>query len=538
MKKQLLVTLFISSLVLTGCNKNAKYDLYDDRRDEEVINVYSGDKNDFHINNGWYASDFGQIETSSDDGVYTIAYQKNVEYEYTNIYTTVMGPLADFTYINFHAKGTPGKSVCFRAYYGNQEDENHNVLGKDVSFSLTEEYSTHTLRVKSLLKTRMDLLSKVCIYPEIGAAGIDISGTFMFDDVWFSNVIPEGSKLENPGVDTGDTSMRVNGWATEGWTLYTLYDAGSGHTGVKYTSAAEWATIERDIEIPTDHNGLRFTFENLYSSNKPSVTCIRFLLRGDVSEHVTEGVEYDYYLYYEAPIYAYDLTKTDEFQPDSNNLTTIEVSLESAVATIGAHHENGYRLTLLIESHPDDVVKFRRYRDGQMIIHSVETYKGDFNEEKYTQYGSTVYTLSEKEGVDQNITYTNVSGNAYWPRVCRHVKTSKTDTIKVTIRNNGENNVLVVVHAGIMNDDRSDSKNNMFLPLWKDNGKNADGYYIDGQDFTIEPGQSVEASISVDEKFTGDNDVIDVIQFVIDCSYGDTVKRSGNIDIVSVEIIK
>ena len=537
MKKQLLLTLLLSSLVLTGCNSNKKYDIYSNRRDEDVLNVYSGDKNDFHISS-WFASDFGQIETDEDNGVYTISYQKNITYEYTNIYTTVMGPLADFTYLNFHAKGTPGKSVTFRAYYGQGDAEYNNVLGGDFSFSLTEEYMTHSLKVKNIYKTRMDLLSRVCIFPEIGSAGIEVMGTFTFDDVWFSSALPEGSRLENPGVDSGDTSVRVNGWTTDGWTLYTLYDAGNGHTGVKYTSAAEWATIEKDIEIPADHNGLRFTFENLYLSGKPSVTCIRFILRGDVSEHVTEGVEYDYYLYYEGAIYAYDLTKEDEVQPDENGLTTLELSLENAISSIGNHHENGYRLTLFIESNPDDVAKFRRYRDGQMIIHDVETFKGSFITEKYTEYGSTVYTLSEKEGVDQNITYTNVSGNAYWPRVCRHIKTSKTDTIKLVMRNNGENSVLIVVHAGIMTDDRSDAKNNMFYPLWHANGKSPEGYYTDGADYTIEPGATQEVSISVDSSFTDPNDVIDVIQFVIDASYNDTQKRSGNIDIVSVEIIK
>ena len=78
----------------------------------------------------------------------------------------------------------------------------------------------------------------------------------------------------------------------------------------------------------------------------------------------------------------------------------------------------------------------------------------------------------------------------------------------------------------------------MFYPLWHANGKSPEGYYTDGADYTIQPGATQEVSISVDSSFTDPNDVIDVIQFVIDASYNDTQKRSGNIDIVSVEIIK
>ena len=88
-----------------------------------------------------------------------------------------------------------------------------------------------------------------------------------------------------------------------------------------------------------------------------------------------------------------------------------------------------------------------------------------------------------------------------------------------------------------MSDDRSDAKNNMFYPLWSANGKDDNGYYRDGKDYTIAAGQSVEVVVSVDEAFTGEKDVIDVIQFLFDSSYGDSQKRSGNVDILYVEII-
>ena len=67
------------------------------------------------------------------------------------------------------------------------------------------------------------------------------------------------------------------------------------------------------------------------------------------------------------------------------------------------------------------------------ITDGKETKKCRINK-KYSEYGSSVYTLTEKEGVDQNITYTNVQGDSYWPRVCRHIRTKKTDQIRIGIR--------------------------------------------------------------------------------------------------------
>ena len=541
MKKSLI--LFLSSaLLLSGCSSNinqSPYDYYSDRKDE-ALNVYEKKSNEFHLNE-FYPSDYGLIETpvEQEDGSFFVNYSKQVNYEYTNLYTTVKGRFADFYYINIVAKGTPGKGLAFRLYYGEGETEKDNALGDDVSFSLSEEFATHTLKVKGVYQTRLDMLRKVCIFPEIGIAGTD--GSFYFKDVYFSKEIPEGSTLENPGVDTGDTSVTVNGWKTEGWTQYTLYNT-SGNTGVSYSKAADWAFIQRDIEIDLskDNNALKFSFENLFASNQPSVTVIHFSLRGDVSAHIDQNVEYEYDLYYEGAIYTYDLTKDDEVQPDENGLTTLVMPLNDAIARIGLHHENGYRLVLNIESNPNDTAKYRRYRGGEMIIHEASIIQEEIEIDPYSQFGEATYTIVEATGVERNITYTNVPGDKYWPRVCRAVNMSHNQTVTITFRNNGEASVLIGVHAGIMNDDvRSDNeKNNLFYPLWAANKgkKNDDGYFVDGQDITIEPGATYELSIKVDDDEMYKNDSIDVIQLLIDNCYGDTTKRSGNIDIVSVVI--
>ena len=541
--KKLLVSLS-AILLLTSCGgqMQAPFDLYEERREDDIVNIYETKANEFHLSTSWYASEEGQLEKEvNDKNEVTVSYTKNVDYEYTNLFTTVMGPFADFTYLNFVAKGEPGKGIAFRAYYGEGENELHNVLGDDVSFSLTTDYKIHSLKVRGTLKSRMDLLSKVCIYPEIGLN--NVSGSFTFKDVYFSKTLPDEAIWENQGVDTGDTSVRVNGWRTEGWTKYTLYDAGNNKTGVSYTKPDDYAFVERNLEIGENDNGLLFSFENKILNKELSVTCIRFLLRGDVLKHVDEGVEYEYDIYYEDTIYIYDNTKAKEVQPNENGLITLELNMEEALLAIGDHHQNGYRLTLLIESHPDDTPKYRRARNGHMIINEAKAYHGEFPEEKeelvdgeYSEYESSTYTIKDKEGVEKNITYTSIAGNAYWPRVCRSTVSKHDDVITIRIRNNGENSVRVAVHAGIMKDlTRSDSANNFFFPLYKNNGLGGSGYFEDGSTHDIAGGETIAVTVKVDDKYTDtEKDVIDVIQFLIDNCYGDEKKRSGDIDIVSV----
>lgn len=514
-------------------NGEKKFNPYASRKNEDVSNVYNGGGNDFHISS-WYASDYGQIDVNETSTETEVFYMKTFGYEYTSIFSSVMGPLADFAYINFVARGTPGKNVTLRMYYGNQDDEVHNVLGNDVAFSLTEDATIHSLRVKGTMTSKLDLLKKIVIIPEMGLSSVN--GRFYISDVYFSKTLPEEARLENPGVDSGDTSVIVNGWRTEGWTNYSLYPVGTG-VGIKYNSAGEWGFVEKTLDINEGDNGLYFQFENILELDTPSVTVIHFILRGDVKEHISEGVEYEYDVFYEAPIYTYDLTKEEEVQADEEGLTTLELSLENALETIGEHHvELGYRLTLLIESHPDDLDKYLYNTNGQMVIKDVHTYHGDFDVEYYSLTGEGPYELLNKEGVDKNIIYTNVKGNAYWPRVSRRMEgTTHTSAITITIRNNGENSVRIAVHAGMINDPRSDSKNNFFFPLWKNSGKSGD-YFADGMDVDILPGESAVVTISVDEQFTAENDVIDTVQFLVDNCYGDEETRSGNIDIVSVDV--
>ena len=546
MKKLLL---FLSSLfLLVGCNTKNPYDPYASRANEDVKNVYNGDGNDFHVSY-WYAPDDKSIDVEKqDNGEYKVFYQKHFGMEYSGMYTTIQGPLADFTYINFVARGTPGKNITLRMYSSKDETEVNNVLGNDVGFSLTEENSIHSLKVKGPLKTRMDLLRKIVIIPEMGVdSGMD---TFYINDVYFSKTLPENARWENTGVDTGDTSITVNGWKTEGWTMYSLYPIAGG-TGVRYNAAAEWATVEHKLDIKENDNSLRFTFRNVNNS----VNTIRFLLRGDVMEHISEGVEYEYDIFYEASIYAYDIGREDEVKPNAEGNVVLELPLTNAINAIGEHHVKlGYRLTLLIESNPDDQAKYPYEREGEMHILGLETYHGEVKVDYYYMIEQGNYVLIDNEFGEKTITYENVSGDGYWPRVNRRVEgATHSSVITMKIKNNGESIVRVNAHAGMANDDRSDSDNNMFYPLWKTNGKSQSGthyYYGDGGSYDIEPGDTVDIIMSVDailkdfdmdtkeikEIASSDTDIINEIQLLVDNCWGDSTKRSGNIDIIEFSI--
>lgn len=506
------------------------------RREEEISNLYLEDGNDFHI------SDFCDDGTNAIDypelvgDVYKVKYNKSFGKEYSNINTSVEGHLADFTYLNFLAKGEPGKGITFRLYYGDSEDEVHNIFGDDISFSLNKDYQIHTLKFKGTYKTRADLAKTIAIFPEIGV-GAGANGTFYFKDVWFSKTMPDNAILENSGVDTGDTTVTVNGWSTQAWTKYTLYNAGNGTTGVTFKSAAEWAYIERPIEIGKNENVLTFSFENLLDNDKISISSIRFMLRGDVARHVDEGVEYEYDEYYGGVFYSYNPEKEDEFQPDENGLITIKCSMTEALEQIGLHHLSGYRLVLLIESHPDDYDLYWLYSSGKMIIHEVKASNEEIKIDPYSQYGTTYYTLTEKEGIDRNVTYSDIDGSDYWPRLVRRVETEHGSVIEVKVKNNLSTSVVMNVHAGIYTDDRSDVSNNMFYPLWSTQAwaKNADGYYLDGQTFTIEENGEITFEISCDAECE-ETDAINCIQFLFDNCRGDNEKYSGNLDIVSVTV--
>lgn len=511
---------------------------YNPYAESTAVNVYDNSGQDMHLTR--FASDNMQIVSRpvlQEDSSYKVTYNNVSGYNYVG--TGVSGRMADFAYINVLAKGTPGKTIALRIFHSGIELENHNLLGNDVSFSLENDFTIHTLRIKSDYRSRLDLATRVCIYPEIGVA--DAYGEFYYKDVWFSDDIPENAVLENPGVDSGDTSKSVNGWVYESWTGYTLYNDIKG-TGVSYVEAKEYASISKEIEIKDEHdNALEFSFENIIEFDKQTISHIRFILRGDVIGQGVSPEGYDYDIFIEDHIYTYNIADPEHVLPDENNITTLQIPLANAINTIGNKHENGYHLTIMIESFADDRALWDMSRDGQMIITDCHVYDGSYVKDLYTQTEDSEgfqYNISEKEGVERNITYTDLRGDKYWPVIYRSVESTHDEEIVIAIRNNGDSAVRIGVHAGILYDERADEHNHFFYPLYNANKgeKNPDGYYTDGDVQDIEAMETYTFVVSVDEDEMYANDAISTLEFLIDNLYGDTVLRSGDVDIVSVTV--
>ena len=187
----------------------------------------------------------------------------------------------------------------------------------------------------------------------------------------------------------------------------------------------------------------------------------------------------------------------------------------------------------------DDKEKWDASRDGKMIITDCHVYDGQFVINPYTQPDDSdgfQYVLSDKEGVDKSISYTDLRGDKYWPVIYRDVKSTHDQEIVVVVKNNNAVSTRVALHAGIRNDSRADEKNHLFYPLYQTNKglKNEDGYYVDGSTIDINPYVEFTFVVSVDEDEMYKDDAISCLEFLVDNCYGDTTLRSGNVDIVSV----
>ncbi len=555
------VFILLSSLMLVACSSNTQtpskaYDPYADRYGEDagiIQNTYTGDKKDFYLD-GFYGSDAGGVITTirEDNDVYHILYDKSTSTNYANVATTVIGRLSDFTYLNIHAKGNLGQPISIRAWYDDNDNYQSNIFGVDNYISLRGEYKTYSLKVKKTYQTYMDLLCGVAIYPEIGQAS---NGEFYFDKVWFSTTLPENAEWANPKVDSGGESIVVNDWETFSWTNYNLFPLGPNETGLKYVKAAEWGNVqykfseddEREI-FENNKNSVKFSFkDNVDILNRKSISAITFKLVGDkIGEGVTpEGYEYN--IYQEYVMYHY-IARTDyDSHVDEQGYVNLTIPLTAALVSIGDLHKDGYYFSMLIESDPGFLSEYQFTPSGDMSFKRITFIDSGEEIDPYSQgAGEYQYVLSDKDGVEKNVSYTNMPSNTFWPRVERLVLNSnKNSTIEVLLRNNSDHVIKIGAHAGLIDGVRSDAKNNNFFPLWSYGERNDDGYFTDGQNFFIPGGEELTITMSVNYSQAKENDKIEVIQFLIDncwnnddeVDYPDYPKiRSGNLDFVSVTV--
>ena len=539
MKKNVFVA-FGLALLLAGCNNGntgKAYDPYKDRYEDgtEIRNVYKGGKQDFHLKS-FMSSKGGVLTVTTRNNETSVTYNKGYDDSYANAYTSVVGRFSDFTYINVTIKGELGCPISLRAWYDDSDNYASCIFGGDTYINVIDEYKTYSLKVKKTLQTRMDLLCAVGLFPEVGQAA---AGTFSFTDVWFSQTMPEGAEWANEGVDEGGDSIKVNGWETFQWTGYNIYPLGPNETAVRYTGASEYGNIQyyltaqEEAAVLGQDNTVRFKFKDVKDAlDRPTISTITFKLVADISGegYTVEG--YHYYTYYESTLFTY--LQADHYDPDENGYTTLEIPLASAIANIGNHHKDGYRFSMLVESDPGYVETYMFEPDGEMTFKKLEFFHTEQSVDLWSVTEAGTYTLTDKTGVEKNVTYTNVLGNKYWPRITRLVNNATHDSvITVTIKNNGTETVKVAAHAGVDDDTRSDGPNNGFFPLWKNRGKQG-SYFDDGDTKDVEGGATITFEITVDAAFP--DDVIEKIQLLFDTTWGDTNTRSGDVDIVSVTV--
>lgn len=550
------LSFFALFLLLGSCSQGAS------SSEPLADNVYDGGGTFAIDAKTWFPSDSNLFDITYGEEGTRFAYEKTYGQDYTFIHASISGPLADFVYFTIKAKGDLGKSVTARIVTDETDSENSNLVGTSATMPLTEEFTLLSVKVKDTYRTRLDLATAVQLYPEIGLSGTDASGTFTLQEAFFSTELPAGSTCYNAGIDTGDDSISVNGWKTYPWTHYTL-TALAEATYIKFVDAADYAYIEKELDLKDEDNKLTFAFTNeSLSGLNNTTTRISFILRGDVDQYISEGVEYPYYTYYQQYLYYYRFGDAKEVVADSAGLISLEIPLLSALSVLKDHRTGGLRLTLLIES---DVAEkgsagSKNYDGwGAMTIKKLSTsYDSSITDNTVKGYsvsdGSGTYVFTSKSGVDCNISYTNVLPHAYWPRVIRSVECPLGKSISLAVRNNKTTPLAFWVHAGHLyeanGDTRTNAVNNWFFPLYQNKGiPSGSSYFEDGEKLLIPAGETHSFTIGVDSDSTfgvdASKDTINSLQFFIDNCYSSTASdpdysdeaHSGDIDIVSIALI-
>ena len=472
---------FLLMVSIVSCNKNPSSTSIEE---VEVYNKYEEKADEFHLNS-WIGAPFEAFEITEEDDEAWIEYEKSATENYSYVYTTMSGDLADFSYVNITIKGSLKGDSIRTATLRIGVDTEHledNIIGADYNLALSSEYQTYSLKIKGVYRARLDIAAALAVYPDIGKGGYDALGnlyadTMVIKDVWFSKSVPEGVEIANPNVDSGeDSATTVNGWSTYSWCGYSIVEDGANTiVGINAGSIEdiEWSFVEYRFENYKDMNKLKFLFENIDNS----ITKITMKLRGDSYTYVSSGdvvdgnvVEYGYYLYYEQTILQYDLSNP-EHKPNSNGEVLFNFNIANEMAYFkeapDAEHaskfEEGFSFVLLIESDPTTLT----YNElgipnpdgyGQMRIKEI----GLSYDSSYTSYSTdgwiaddwTGYKISGTEqGV--KVSYNNP---AEWGRVYKNMEYNNENTLNLTLNNVNlacENIVIKVVgdEKGMNNSD-------------------------------------------------------------------------------------
>lgn len=468
MKKHTFLIAFltlISLFTLTSCSNNSNSS---ENTNDQAANIYKNKVEKFDIStklDDWSFTSWQYFTLNQDsDDVLKVKYNKSLDNSYGFVYTTLDGDFADFKYINIKVKGTVGETLTIRLLNDLSDSEN-NLLGSEVSLPLQEEYSSYTLKVKTTYQTRLDIAKYFAIIPDIGRQD-DTTDYFYIQDISFSKELLDGYEWINTGVDTGEgDSISVNGWTTYTWTGYSLLPEGNEvklsfqtAPGSQQEGCADYAYLEKNLDINDGDNYLEFKFTNDKWGKENSTTRITFILRGDVEDYITPSedndVEYAYYKYYEQYIYNYRFGDEDEVVADSNGIITLNIPIGSAIKNLEGKHENGLRLTLLVESNPqelgDDYMGYDGF--GVMTIKSLKTYRDDnLKETTWLTPSWCNYNISYNQKTDSTTisSSTSVSEYSYVETPIIYEENLTTLTFKFINKNNSYTNIKFMLRGDV-----------------------------------------------------------------------------------------
>lgn len=447
------------------------------------VNCYYGDGEDVHLggwitsvtNDAWTVEENYTDETVEGAPVVThLGYSKNDAWR--NFGVKIDGDYSDFSYLNItmraKTRGTNSAvSVFLKIVNPITGRDDMNVLGSDLYFDVsTDVYTTYTFEIPSKYRQILDVVEDVCLFPEPGIANTDTihAGDIYVKDMWFSKESPED------GVTPVDDT-----WRTEAWCGYDVTRGGNNEAVISYNKPADWSRFYRPVprdeiflEDGTVNNMLKLQFTSdtvKYGETEyvDSVEQFQFGIWGDADP--TSDAQY-----YQQWFGQYYRDKYEDTGTWSNNNTTLKVEKDEETGVITlycqvapllmameGHYDQQIWIVFNLESQPQGggsdqapgyihgPVSFDGI--GQMTILSSEFYF-DKNEPVYSEpvvnesgWESSVagaYVISsEKSDVVANVTYTDLAADR-WCCVAYGIDSSRGNTVTITLRNNGTEQVL------------------------------------------------------------------------------------------------
>ena len=443
------------------------------------INYYYGDGNDVHLQ-GWFVSennDAWKVEEGVSDGGSTVTklgFNKNMANNSFSV--QIDGEYSDFKYLNItmraEARGSDRAIAAHLSVANPIPQKDHlNVLGSDLYFDVSADvYTTYTFLVPSVSRQTLDVADYVRLAPD---PGIQNTGTTLYTgdiyvkDCWFSKEAPAD------GVTPVDDT-----WRTEAWCGYTVTRGGAdSEATISYEHPADWSRFYRPVPLEevfledgTVNNMLRirFTSDTVGEGEtalRDSVEQFQVGLWGDPDP--TSDAQFWQSWFGQYSSYGFSNgthSSADTMTVEKDEETgVITLTCQAAPALIGlaGNFEEQLWICFNLESQPQGgepggapgyIAENTPFDGiGQMTILSSEFYYDEtmpeyrepvVNESGWSQNGVGAYVISsEKAGVMANVTFDNISPNA-WSCLAYDGNGGDKTVAVLTLRNNGTEKVL------------------------------------------------------------------------------------------------